>query len=362
MHFLKWLLTPTFLLLSAIAALNCFVDPTGIFYGSDKLEYAMARELTEKNNLVVTGNFNDREFIRYRLLLEDYQPDVLVSGSSRIMQIGMRTYPEKVLNLGVSCATLQDHIALLFMALKKITPKKIILGIDPMIFNANSYEMRWHSIEREYNEYVKQLLPNSPEYITQPSVPTIFDSYVWDRWKHLLSMDYTIASYHKLMKLSGLENIQPTSGASDNDTPLPHSDKIRKDGSLVYNSTYANSSKEEIDAKIPLYSEYTLERFSYSENRMILLSALIDYLQKRFTVEIFLAPYYPGVFEVMKTKVPGVQHVETEVRAMAKEKNIPVIGSYNPDTVHCTNEDFYDGAHPKDSCIQRIWANARNVP
>jgi len=170
-------------------------------------------------------------------------------------------------------------------------------------------------------------------------------------------MDYTINSYKKLRKLWKLSR-KNASNEKPDATALEDEDKINKDGSRVYRLKFANSTKEEIDKKIEFHAHYTLEDFSYSEHSMKLLSALLDYLQKRYDVEIFLAPYYPAVFQKIQSNVPEALLVEQKIREMARTKNIRVIGSYNPETVHCTNEDFYDGAHAKDICIKKIFENA----
>ena len=36
------------------------------------------------------------------------------------------------------------------------------------------------------------------------------------------------------------------------------------------------------------------------------------------------------------------------------EIGIKSIGSYNPNRVNCLSEDFYDGMHPNDICMERI--------
>ena len=59
----------------------------------------------------------------------------------------------------------------------------------------------------------------------------------------------------------------------------------------------------------------------------------------------------------MKQKLEKKQillEIENRIRSIARARNIQVIGSYNPTKNKCSNEEFYDGAHPRDVCITRI--------
>jgi hypothetical protein len=220
-----------------------------------------------------------------------------------------------------------------------------------MVFNANSGQTRWLSLEREYKEAEAILLSTSQESNVQ-----ITDAWK-NRWGQLLNMNYTLSSYKKLKKLSGLVRKKGSTNKAD-DTPSEESDRINKDGTRVYHAKYADSSQADIDKTIPFFTTYTLEDFKYSERNMTLLAALLDYLQKRYAVEIFLTPYYPAVFQAMKVKVPQVVSVEDKIRDLASRRRIPVIGTYDPEAVKCTSADYYDGGHPKGTCIRKILEKA----
>ena len=74
-------------------------------------------------------------------------------------------------------------------------------------------------------------------------------------------------------------------------------------------------------------------------------------------ITIFLAPYHPYVYKHMvelgdKKIVSDVEHY---LRTMAKNNNLTVKGSYDPSRSDCVEEEFYDGMHPKESCVNRIF-------
>ena len=37
------------------------------------------------------------------------------------------------------------------------------------------------------------------------------------------------------------------------------------------------------------------------------------------------------------------------------EKKITIVGSYDPSKLGCEDKDFYDGLHPKSSCMKKIF-------
>ena len=44
-------------------------------------------------------------------------------------------------------------------------------------------------------------------------------------------------------------------------------------------------------------------------------------------------------------------------RNLSKELNVEIVGSYNPLKVGCNEYEFYDGMHPKDSCMDKVVSN-----
>jgi hypothetical protein len=48
--------------------------------------------------------------------------------------------------------------------------------------------------------------------------------------------------------------------------------------------------------------------------------------------------------------------METEAafRKLAKDLQVEILGSYNPKTAGCNSSEFYDGMHPKESCMRKI--------
>jgi hypothetical protein len=49
-----------------------------------------------------------------------------------------------------------------------------------------------------------------------------------------------------------------------------------------------------------------------------------------------------------------VAEAELTIRAIAAELRVDVVGSFDPGRCGCDEQEFLDGAHPLESCIERI--------
>ena len=343
--FIRSFLAVSAFLLALVAAMNFFVDPAGIFFGDSSLERAMAEALRWRPVIVVNGTYDERKFEQYRITFEDSRPAVIVSGSSRSALIGTRTYPEPVLNLSVSGASIEDHVALLSMALAKFEPRKVILCLDPWILNLWAGQTLWTSLQSQYVDAEAGLLPPG-----ERDAASAADN---SRYLQLVHFGYTLESIRKLRLLMSLARGHAVDVRLD-DTPLPARDLLRRDGSRVYSLRYLNRRPDEADQDIDHWVQYSLAQFSFSAHHRKLLTALVVRLQQCCTVEFFLAPYHPIAYARLKVVRPEVMAVEAELRMLAQQRHIRVMGSYDPAQAHCTRDEFFDGAHAREVCLQRI--------
>ena len=111
----------------------------------------MAKLLT-KNTAIFSTAMDERIFIKHRINYENYNPQILVIGSSRVMQLGENELKKKTLNLSVPGASIEDQIAITELALEKFNPAIIYLAADPWLFNVNNNQKRWKSIKADYNK------------------------------------------------------------------------------------------------------------------------------------------------------------------------------------------------------------------
>lgn len=264
---------------------------------------------------------DERVFIRNRIYYEIFEPEILIIGSSRIMQI---TNPpgavqRKYLGLGVSGASVEDDIAIMYMVGKKFSPPNVLIGADPWLFNAKSAQDRWRSLELEY----------SAKSTSQES----------NKFVNFLRDSYEASTY--------------SLGAPTDDTPEFKS-KIRQDGSHVYDVSYLSRTQTDIESDFTTLLNYSMKDYVFSEKAKNEFENLVQTSSKRSRVVLILTPYHPKLYQRMKNERPIFLSMEEEFRALAKRNNIDIVGSYNPLVSNCTAEEFYDGMHPKETCMRKI--------
>ena len=56
----------------------------------------------------------------------------------------------------------------------------------------------------------------------------------------------------------------------------------------------------------------------------------------------------------MRKYKPIFLEIENEYINFAFQNNLKIIGSFNPQKIGCNKNEFFDGMHPKDSCMKKI--------
>lgn len=307
-------------------------------YSTNGTEEKIAKVLST-TAVVYTSNMDERKFVKFRVQVEDLNPNTIVLGSSRIMQIGEHNYSGKVLNLGVSGASIEDDIAIADLAIKKFNPSTIFISADPWLFNSKSGQLRWKSLEVEYLSALSKISVSTG--LKRHSHEEVRESILIRVGRKI----YDVVHSQKLI--------------SSNDTPESR-DKIRRDGSRVFNTTYANKSQKEITDEFSSWLNYAMVNFEYSREYQDIFGSFIDLISKKHKVILILPPYHPDLFEQMRAHYPLYLEIESKYRDFAKAHGIRIIGSYNPNKVGCTEVDFYDGMHPKDICMGNVMKELKN--
>ena len=85
------------------------------------------------------------------------------------------------------------------------------------------------------------------------------------------------------------------------------------------------------------------------------LISLITYLNRNdVKVTLISSPYHPELYELMKSERPIFIEIEEKFKSIAVTSNTKIIGSYNPVSVGCSAEEFYDGMHPTVECMSKL--------
>ncbi|MFW6294340.1 MAG: hypothetical protein ACOC1M_01315 [Halanaerobium sp.] len=270
-------------LLLFIVLTNYFVDPANLF--SSEFEEEMAEILVNEKNAAGVYNYDERIFQKeYIQKLED-KNEAAVLGSSRALQIREEMIEaESFFNHGVSGAVLEDYIAIteIYRENEKM-PDKIIMGVNPWIFNRYNIEERWRSIEEYYYSFFDE------DYNDDES---LMEENFGRNYMQLFSATYFQASFETLIKGQAFMDIQQTEEESL-DVPVKLAD-----GSLVYQRARKNISPEDAEIEAQNYIRngvYSLENYNEidSEDRRQFQELIKYFLERDVELIFYLPPIIP---------------------------------------------------------------------
>tara|TARA_B100001057_G_C22839271_1_gene946429 strand:+ start:277 stop:2301 length:2025 start_codon:yes stop_codon:yes gene_type:complete len=297
-------------------------------------EYKLAKILSE-NEFVYYEDMNDRKFIEGRLMYNLESVDIVVVGSSRVMQINSETFNQPIYNLSMSGSSIEDNIAISLEAVAKINPRSLYISADPWLYNKN-YRSK---LFRESNKLYKY-------------------------WLNRIKNDYEIIPYYSDMKniyyLNPLSNfivnlrnkIFPVKQSISHNGDSEIYSKKAHDGYHIYNLDSENT----INNEFFLHQHLLMRNFKFNLNSEKILDELISYLKKNnIKTSLILSPYHPDLYKMMTEDSKVLIEIESQYNKIAKKNNIEIVGSYNPHIVGCKKNEFYDGAHPRSECISKIF-------
>lgn len=295
-------------------------------------EAALAQALVGRNAVYVS-NMDERLFIKSRIALENMHPDTLIVGSSRVMQIGTHALGGKPLNLAVSGASLEDGIALLGLAFEKFRPQRVLIGGDPWLFNAESGKKISKNISDDYSAALMAMRGEAPPVTNGEGIyQNGKTSWFYDFYRSV-NLSHKIFPGHDLYEARS---------------------KIRADGSRVYGLDYANKAQNRIMRRIDRTLDYSMKPYLFDADRRDRFESFINHYKKKAEVIIVLPPYHPAAYELMAKNRQLFLEIEDSFLEIGNRLGIKVVGSYDPANAGCETTDFYDGMHPKRSCMKKV--------
>jgi hypothetical protein len=315
-----------------------------VSYATDTLSRRIAQTLANHSVVFAPTNMDERAFVKRRIEQETLKPEILVIGSSRIMQVGKHTLRDRpVLNLAVSGASIEDHIAILGMATQAFQPDTILIGLDPWLFNKNSEQDRWMSVSDDYLRARQHLgLPSTRETSTNGDS----DDAIWGHISSLVGAAYFATNQVEY--------------ATDDDARSVFRHKIRRDGSRIYDKKYATKGRLEIMREFDGILAYAMSGYTVRPGVVGELEHLVKWCNSHHNVVLILSPYHPALYDRMRSEHPIFLEVEEKFRRLAQRTNVKLLGSYDARKVGCFASEFYDGMHPKGSCMARVLGEFRN--
>ena len=359
--YIKKVFLIVFCLLVATAITNFIVDPgkiyPKIYSQKDKsTPSTFIEELLESEyGLLVTKNtWNDRS-LKKALAEYPINYDCAIIGSSHTEQIStfrdnksLASFCSSMKNLEVDGGTLEDYLALSNIIINNYNflPKTVFFGIDPWSLNFGR-DKRWTIYAQDYFEMKSRLHAKSPSRVLNITSK--------DLLLNLINLQYLKRSINSIYEMQS----NPT-------TPIPATKfnykiglklpVILPDGSYIYSAEYIEKHKNDL-SKLSGKHDYKIIKNSYYQDYAIeTFEKLINQLKKsQINVVLVLTPYRHKVWSHPKQPIiKNLNIIESKVHEIAKLNGIQVVGSYNPNTLGCLENEFFDNQHAMDSCLIKL--------
>ena len=144
-----------------VCLVNYTVDPANIF-ASKSFVSNIAIILSSGHNVENVANYDERLLQEQMIIRLTNTPDIVILGSSRVMEIGTDFFRnKKVLNCGVSHANIHDLVALIGLldSMKRL-PKEIYINLDPWLISKNGTS-EWQSLEVYHDYFIDKYAQNA---------------------------------------------------------------------------------------------------------------------------------------------------------------------------------------------------------
>jgi hypothetical protein len=340
---MKRLLFNLFLIIAPIVLLvvmvNYFVDPANIFSGTTYVS-GISDILVKGHNVDNVSNYDERAMQEQMIRKLPYRPDVVVLGSSRVMELGSDFFPgKKVLNCGVSHANIHDIIALtgLLDSLHKL-PGEMLINVDPhLICQGGTAE--WQTLQY-YHTYMMNKWHLGEDVGRR--------SLLLEKLGALISFDYFEKSLTFLIQ-------HKSKNFRDVGTERPAIYGRFSDGTVCYSASYANPDTIKVagDARAVGGREIV----ALDPGKCQLLSKLVDYLMsQRVKVVLVMLPYHHEYYQAMNQRFGNVfSSYDTLYRQFARAKTIPIRGGFDATGLGIPLDEFYDSWHCSKEAIKKVY-------
>ncbi|RHX78287.1 hypothetical protein [Leptospira yasudae] len=329
----------------SIVGINIFFDPANLLSNKILISRYYANELLDGNSVSLPKSIDTRALHSSLISLNRKKVDIAVLGTSRVHFINSNTLKNhRILNNGIGGSNILEIIGLYQAYLNKGEPypSTMIIGLDEWFF----YSRRTRALSQWiiYENEIKQFLATenvrfSPGFADWFETSSEEGSF-WLRLKTIFSLQYFLNSIH----------------TTDSIYLFP-------DGHLQFPSSMLNRSKESayeaFHKTIENFDSYTLSGFAGpGPDEWKLFMALIQSMRsKNITPVLFLSPHQHEVYQYMKKRKEGhaIDNLEVEIRKYANQRNIRIVGSYNPYFVPCGQDEFMDEHHMREVCYSRLF-------
>ncbi len=345
--------------LLSVIALNYFVDP-GYQYHHNVVLQAAEKEIAERflqADFGVLFRGNER-VLAHTLAANAPKQDCVVLGSSRALQISRTRGSElaarcpTILNLSVFGGTIEDIFILLnSLSSRKALPSTLFLELSPWM-------LKW-GMDKRYLIYREELASFLQQQQFSSRSSTAVSNPFLTHLQNLTNFEYTVLSL-KALYADPRKALQPQISEQFQEiSPFPLAQgldsQVRlRDGSLVYDSTHI--TENQTDASYFDAGSYKLTGPYFEESLIQELTVYLRSLSEDVELVFVLVPYHQSFFrEENARNFRYVERVEQRIEKLAHSVDAKVFGSYRPENIPCSIDEFYDFMHPKAECVDRLF-------
>ena len=312
------------------------------------------------NDILFGPKLTDKATLDYKIKgTVIIKPDILILGTSRIMQINQKHFSHnKIYNAGVNASGMQGlegMIKLLNSIPKNDLPKHIIVGLDPWIFNPNYPE---NSNNKTIRELVKNALKTKPLIFN--TVKLIVNS-PRDLIRRLSS--YSSLINQKTPWIHYLFSSRGFKGFGLNAKMLEIG--YRFDGSYKYPNDYGKEWNDQSIENYKIILEKDAYRFvpaSQIYNKSIDdLKSILDFaIKNNIYITGLLPPFSPNFYSAltsMSDRSKFYQEYENKICSIFQSYGFQCFNFcdiQNNTIIKKYNNDFYDNMHPGEGLMSEI--------
>lgn len=325
-----------------VTIVNYSIDPANIF-STNRYVKGIADILSAGHNVDNISNYDERLLQEQMIVQLKETADIVVLGSSRVMQVGADFFPgKKVINCGVSHANIRDVIAIVALldSMKK-TPPEILLNVDPGLVS-DGYTNEWESLDVYYHFFAARYLNSRNS--THPVIGFA--------WKKKLSTLFSVQYFQSAILFSG-------KGRSKNYTDVGHQLPAlygrMADGTVAYAYDYMHPDTA-VTANDAAEKGKQTGIGAMDASQQQLLDLLADYCSsKGIRLQLCMLPYHPSFYNaVNQYHHQAFKNYNTYYTSFAERKKINITGSFDPLVYRISGSSFYDESHSSKESLKSI--------
>lgn len=325
-----------------VIAVNFLVDPANIFSSREYIS-GIAEILSSGHNVDNVSNYNERLLQEQMVRRLDQSPDIVVLGSSRIMEIGSDFFPgKKVLNAGVSHGNINDLVAItgLLDSFHRL-PAEILINVDPDLLGEKG-STEWESLTVYHRYFVKHYFNNIS------AVESALFTQNLQKMYSLVSFEYFKKSIDFLFKGVSKKYF-------DVGDKMPLISGKLADGTICYSAAYRHP--DTLKVATDAYNTGLKTGIPQVDSgKLRLFYTLLDFLDtKKIKTNFILMPYHLSFYTAANKKKDGCfEEYDSLYKQVALKHNIYVLGSFNPQDLSIAPGMFYDMYHCSKEAIKKF--------